>query len=298
MTGGENMSAVHPKPSFLVGLIGSGIAASRTPPMHEAAADAAGIRYIYKKIDMTELNLGVEALPDLLTAAKRMGFDGLNITHPCKQAILPLLDELSPDAQALGAVNTVVIRDGRMIGHNTDWFGFAENFRRNMQGAPLNQVVQFGAGGAGAAVAFALMKLGVQELTIIDVDPAKARGVADGLSARFVEARVKVGDDVAAAIAGANGVVNATPIGMDKYPGTPLPVALLRPDLWVAEIVYFPLETTLLRAARALGCRTVDGGGMAIFQGTEAFRLFTGIPPDPDVFFETFASLGRVTPSR
>ncbi|CCD96114.1 Shikimate dehydrogenase [Bradyrhizobium sp. ORS 375] len=286
------MSAVHFKPSFLVGLIGSGIAASRTPPMHEAAADAAGLRYIYKKIDLAELKLGVEALPDLVTAARRMGFDGLNVTHPCKQAILPLLDELSPDAEALGAVNTVVIRNGRTTGHNTDWFGFAENFRRNMQGAPLGRVVQFGAGGAGAAVAFALMKLGVQDLTIIDVDLAKARSVVDGLSARFEKGLLKVGQDVAAAVAAADGIVNATPIGMDKYPGTPLPTALLRPSLWVAEIIYFPLETALLRAARGLGCSTVGGGGMAIFQGTEAFRLFTGISPDPDVFFTTFASLG------
>ena len=286
------MLAVHPKPSFLVGLIGSGIAASRTPPMHEAAADAAGIRYLYKKIDLAELKLDVEALPELIAAAKWMGFDGLNVTHPCKQAILPLLDELSPDAEALGAVNTVVIRNGRLTGHNTDWFGFAENFRRNMQGAPLGRVVQFGAGGAGAAVAFALMNLGVQDLTIIDVDLLKAQSVVDALSSRFEKGRLKVGQDVAAAVAAADGIVNATPIGMEKYPGTPLPVALLRPGLWVAEIVYFPLETALLRAARALGCRTVDGGGMAIFQGTEAFRLFTGISPDPDVFLATFASLG------
>jgi shikimate dehydrogenase len=286
------MPTMHQKSSFLVGLIGSGIAASRTPPMHEAAADAAGIRYLYKKIDLTELKLGAEALQELLTAAKRMGFDGLNVTHPCKQAIIPLLDELSPDAEALGAVNTVVVRNGRMIGHNTDWFGFAENFRRKMQGASLGRVVQFGAGGAGAAVAFALMKLGVRELTIIDVDSAKAQNVVDGLSSRFAEGRLRVGQDVAVAVAAADGIVNATPIGMDKYPGTPLPTALLRPDLWVAEIVYFPLETALLRAARALGCRTVDGGGMAIFQGTEAFRLFTDISPDPDIFLATFVSLG------
>ena len=283
---------MHLKPSFLVGLIGSGILASRTPPMHEAAADAAGIRYIYKKIDLTELELGVEALPELLTAARRMGFDGLNVTHPCKQAIIPLLDELSPDAEALGAVNTVVIRKGRMTGHNTDWFGFAENFRRNMQGAPLGRVVQFGAGGAGAAVAFALMKLGVQDLTIVDIDLPKAQSVVAGLSSRFEKGRLKVGHDVAAAVSAADGIVNATPIGMNEYPGTPLPPALLRPDPWVAEIVYFPLETALLRAARTLGCRTIEGGGMAIFQDTEAFRLFTGISPDPDVFFATFASLG------
>src|SRR5919206_2913384 len=197
------MPGIHPKPSFLVGLIGSGIAESRTPPMHEAAADAAGIRYLYKKIDLAELKLGSEALPELLTAARRMGFDGLNVTHPCKQAILPLLDQLSPDAEALGAVNTVVIRNGRMTGHNTDWFGFAENFRRNMQGASLGSVVQFGAGGAGSAVAFALMNLGVQELTIIDLDLAKAQSVVDSLSPRFAEGRLRAGHDVAADVAAA-----------------------------------------------------------------------------------------------
>src|SRR5437660_10008330 len=185
------MPSMRPKSSFLVGLIGSGIAASRTPPMHEAAADAVGIRYLYKKIDLAELKLGVESLPELLRAATRMGFAGLNVTHPCKQAILPLLDELSPDAEALGAVNTVVIRNGRMTGHNTDWFGFAENFRRNMQGAPLGRVIQFGAGGAGAAVAFALLKLGGQELTIIDVDLAKAQGLVASLSPRFAEGRLR-----------------------------------------------------------------------------------------------------------
>src|SRR3954467_12519423 len=200
---------MHPKPSFLVGLIGSGIAASRTPPMHEAAADAAGIRYLYKKIDLTELKLGVETLPELLTAARRMGFDGLNVPHPCKQAILPLLDELSPDAEALGAVNTVVVRNGRMTGHNTDWYGFAENFRRNMQGASLGRVVQFGAGGAGSGGAYPLMKAGGQELTIIDLDLAKAQGIVDGLSPRFVEGRLRAGQDIAAAVAAADGIVNA-----------------------------------------------------------------------------------------
>jgi shikimate dehydrogenase len=288
----EEPSAMQLKPVFLIGLIGSGIMASRTPPMHEAAADAAGIRYIYKKIDLTELKVGAEALPDLLTAARRMGFDGLNITHPCKQAVLPLLDELSADADALGAVNTVVISHGQMIGHNTDWFGFAENFRRSMQGAPLGRVVQLGAGGAGSAVAFALMKLGVQRLTIIDVDPNRAQSVVSSLSGRFADRRVQVGQDVAVAMADADGLVNTTPIGMAKYPGTPVSATLLRPDLWVAEIIYFPLETELLREARALGCRTLDGRGMAVFQATEAFRLFTGISPDPDLFFATFASLG------
>ena len=280
-----------PKP-VLIGLIGTGIQASRSPALHMQEGAAQGVSYIYKLIDLTELRLGAEALPDLLTAAERLGFDGLNITHPCKQAVIPYLTELSPDAQALGAVNTVVLRDGKRIGHNTDWFGFAEGFRRGMPDARLDRVVQFGAGGAGAAVAHAALTLGVARLTIIDVDPARAASVADGLSQRFGAGRAIVGTDRDAAVAAADGIINATPLGMEAHPGMALPASLLRPDLWVAEVVYFPLETELLRSARALGCRTVDGGGMAVFQAVEAFRLFSGVTPDAERMRQHFASMG------
>jgi shikimate dehydrogenase len=280
------------KPSFLVGLIGSGIQASRTPAMHEREGDEQGVRYTYKTIDLDQLGLDPTALPDLLLAAQRMGFAGLNITHPCKQAIIPLLDELSPDAQALGAVNTVVLRDGKRRGENTDWFGFAEAFRRTMAGAALDRVVQLGAGGAGAAVAHALLTLGVHQLTIHDVDPTRAAALTKRLCSRTGPGRALVCSDLPAAVAAADGLVNCTPIGMVAHPGLPLPAALLHPALWVAEIVYFPLETDLLRTANGLGCRTRDGGGMAVFQAVEAFRLFTGIVPDPERMLRHFASMG------
>jgi len=280
-----------PKP-ILIGLIGTGIQASRSPALHMQEGAAQGLSYIYKLIDLTELHLGVEALPELLTSAERLGFDGLNITHPCKQAIIPYLHELSPDARALGAVNTVVLRDGKRIGHNTDWFGFAEGFRRGMPDAAMDRVAQFGAGGAGAAVAHAALTLGVRQLTLIDVDPARAASVAAGLCERFGAGRAVVGSERDAAVAAADGIINATPLGMDAHPGMALPAALLRPDLWVAEVVYFPLETELLRTARALGCRTVDGGGMAVFQAVEAFRLFSGVTPDAERMRRHFASMG------
>ncbi|SEE73222.1 shikimate dehydrogenase [Rhizobiales bacterium GAS188] len=279
------------KPSFLVGLIGSGIQASRTPALHEREGDEQGVRYTYKIIDLDQLGLGVEALPELLLSAQRLGFAGLNITHPCKQAVIPLLDELSPDARALGAVNTVVLRDGRRRGENTDWWGFAEAFRRNMAGAALANVVQLGAGGAGAAVAHALLTLGVQQLAIHDVDARRAAVLAESLGTRFGSERAIACTDLAATLSAADGLVHCTPVGMAAHPGLPLPASLLRPALWVAEIVYFPLETELLRTARALGCRTLDGGGMAVFQAAEAFRLFTGIPPDPERMLRHFASM-------
>ncbi len=278
-------------PAVLCGLIGTGIGASRTPALHEREGAAQGLRSIYRLIDLSVLGLGMEALPELVANAQRLGFAGLNITHPCKQAVLPLLDELSPDAKALGAVNTVVFRDGRRIGHNTDWWGWAEGFRRGLPGVRLGQVVQLGAGGAGAAVAHAALTLGADRLVIFDVDATKAETLAADLVARFGAGRAVAGSDLAAAMAAADGLINCTPIGMAKYPGTPLPVALLRPALWVSEIIYFPLETELLRAARALGCRTVDGGGMAVFQAVEAFRLFTGITPDAERMLRHFSSM-------
>ena len=290
---GNPRTAAQTQPTFLVGLIGAGIQASLTPAMHEREGAAQGLRYVYRLIDLTTLGLGAEVLGELITAAQRMGFAGLNITHPCKQSVIPLLDDLSDDARALGAVNTVVFKDGKRVGQNTDWFGFAENFRRGLPDAPRDHVVQLGAGGAGSAVAHAALTCGVKKLTIVDTAIERAKAVAEGRAARFGPDRISVADpaEIGAALATADGLINTTPIGMTKYPGLPLSAALLRPDLWVAEIIYFPIETELLRTARALGCRTLDGGGMAVFQAVEAFRLFTGIEPDAERMLQHFAGL-------
>ena len=279
-------------PSLLLGLIGSGIQASRTPALHEREGAEQGLRVIYKLIDLDKLHLQADALPDLLQAAERMGFAGLNITHPCKQRIIPLLDELSPDASALGAVNTVVLKDGRRIGHNTDWWGFAENFRRGLPDVKRDRVVQLGAGGAGAAVAHAALTLGTGHLVIFDVEPDRARRLAADLATRFGAGRVEAGENLTTALATADGLVHCTPTGMANHPGLPLPFELLRPALWIAEIVYFPLETDLLRMGRALGCRTLNGGGMAVFQAVEAFRLFTGVAPDAERMLRHFSTMG------
>ncbi|PVE23742.1 shikimate dehydrogenase [Microvirga sp. KLBC 81] len=267
-------------PSVLVGLVGAGIQASRTPRLHEREGAEQGLRYVYKLIDLEVLGLDESALPEVLAAAQRFGFAGLNITHPCKQAVIPLLDGLSPDAAALGAVNTVVLKDGRRVGHNTDWWGFAESFRRELPDVRRDRVVQFGAGGAGAAVAHALLTLGVGEITLIDTHEERARTLAAALSERFGAGCASATSGFAEAMAKADGMVNTTPLGMAKYPGMAVPVELLRSDLWVADIVYFPLETELLRQARARGCRTMSGGGMAVFQAVGAFRLFTDREPD------------------
>jgi shikimate dehydrogenase len=281
------------QPSFLIGLIGAGIQDSRTPAMHEKEAAELGLRYTYKLIDLDQLNLGAEALPELLLAAERMGFNGLNATHPCKQSALAHLSEFSGEARAIGAVNTIVLRDGRRIGSNTDASGFAESFRRGLPGATLDRVVLLGAGGAGAAVAHALFRLGAERLVIFDLEMQRAECLAAKLCANFGIGRACAGAGLEAAMAAADGLVHATPTGMASHPGLPLPEHLLRARNWVAEVVYFPLETELLRAARRRGCRTLDGGGMAVFQAAEAFRLFTGIQPDADRMRRHFISMGE-----
>ncbi|OWV89158.1 shikimate dehydrogenase [Rhizobium sp. R635] len=262
------------------GLIGSGIQASLTPAMHMEEGAAQGLDYDYELIDLVKLNASPADLPRLVADAEARGLAGLNITHPCKQLVIALLDELSPEARALGAVNTVVLKDNRRFGHNTDWWGFAESFRRGLPQADLSSAVQLGAGGAGVATAYAILTLGLKRLTVFDREHGRAADLAETMSALFPDASIAAGSDLAAAMNDASGLIHATPTGMAKYPGTPLPPELLERRHWVAEIVYFPLETELLRQARQRGCRTLDGGGMAVFQAVGAFRLITGREPD------------------
>lgn len=277
----DTMRLTTEKPALLLGLIGEGIRESLSPTLYEDEAAHHGILCLYQRIDLDALRLTPAALPELLTSAERLGFTGLNITHPCKQAVIGHLDELSDEARAIGAVNTVVLRDGRRIGHNTDHYGFTRNMQRHMAGRALGRVVQLGAGGAGAAVADAVLRLGASSLTLFDLSTERARDLVRALRARFPDVAIETGGDLAEAMRQADGLVNATPIGMASHPGTPLPPELLEPRHWFAEIIYFPLETELLRIARAKGCHTIDGIGMVVHQAARAFELYTGgIPAD------------------
>lgn len=280
-----------PNRKVLLGLIGSGIQRSLTPAMQEQEAAHHGMRLHYQLIDLDRSGGSAEDLPLLLKAARMMGYAGLNITYPCKQAVIPHLDELSDEARAMGAVNTVVIRDGRLIGHNTDGSGWARGFTRALPDADLRCAVLLGAGGAGAAIAHAALRLGVQALRILDVDPARAQALAAELNRLHEGERACGWTDVAAALDGATGLIHATPTGMDKLPGLPLPAELVRADLWVSEVVYFPLETALLKLARERGCRISDGGGMAVGQAVGAFELFTGVTPDAGRIEQHFRTL-------
>ena len=270
--------------SYLVGLVGDGVLPSLTPPMHEREGDVQGLRYLYRPIDLREIGLPAESVGDLLRSARTLGFNGLNVTHPCKQLVLEHLDEVAPDARRLGAVNTVVIQDGRFVGHNTDFSGFATALATGLPGAKLDRVVQLGAGGAGSAVAYALLSAGVRTLDLVDVDPERAAARAAELSGLFPDSTItaRTTAELPQLMQPADGLVHCTPVGMAAHPGVPLDLDLLESRHWVADIVYRPIETELVRGARAKGCEVLDGGRMAVGQAADAFRIFTGLEADPD----------------
>jgi len=298
-----------PRRSILVGLLGQGVKPSLSPEIHEREAVRQGIRYVYKIVDLAEHQVAPEHLRSLLDFAVELGFDGLNITHPIKQAMVGLMDRVSPEVEEIGALNTVLIADGIAVGHNTDVTGFGRAFREGLPGASLDEVVLLGAGGAGTAVAHALANLGAKRLLIFDPDGARAEALADATEKLSASLRSrKLGPtDVADALAGASGLVNATPVGMAAHPGLPVPAQLLRPGLWISDIVYRPLLTPLLSTASELGCRTLTGAGMAVHQAADTFELITGRPADREAMFRDFDEMvaaeaderaRRTTPAR
>ncbi len=286
------MSDVLIAPRVLrVGLIGSGIGGSLSPAMHMQEGARLGLDYTYDIIDLQTLGCTVSDLPKLIDNAEKNGFAGLNITHPCKQAAVALVDELSADAAVLRSINTIVFRNGRRFGHNTDWWGFAESFRRGLPGASLERVVQLGAGGAGVAVAHAIAGMGAKSIEIYDLDPARVGALISQIQSAHPHCVFVAGKDLPGALKEATGLVHATPTGMLGHPGLPLDETLIDARFWVADIVYFPLETELVNAARSKGCRVLDGGGMAVFQAVGAFELFTGSRADSSRMIAHFKSL-------
>lgn len=267
--------------AYLAGLIGTGVTPSLTPALHMAEGLAHGLNYVYRPIDLTVLKLGPEDLRRVLDWTEMLGFDAVNVTHPCKRDVIQFLDDVDPLAAALGAVNTVRFTEHGRIGYNTDTTGFEQAFRLGLPGAATNRVVMLGAGGAGSAVGDALLRIGVERLVIVDLDRDRADEVAESLGTRH-SASVRGADvqELEQLLADSDGIVQCTPTGMRQHPGTPFDVDFLHAAHWVADIVYRPLETELIRAARARRCRTMHGGLMAVSQAADAFQLVTGLDPD------------------
>jgi shikimate dehydrogenase len=272
-------------------LIGANIMGSLSPALFADAFVAAGIDGFYHLMDVDRLR--GRRLVQMLDALKVAGFAGTNITYPFKQDIIPLLDAVDPEAAQTGAVNTVAIApDGRTTGYNFDRRGWRRSFeetfgRDSAQGAT---VVLVGAGGAGRAVAFALMDLGVGVLILHDQDSVRAKALMADIVKHYGASRCRITSDLERDIGAAAGVVNATQVGMRGFPGNPVPVAALKATHWAADVIYTPIQTAFLETAAARGARTLNGGGMCVHQAVEAFRLFTGIEPDVARLHRTFAS--------
>lgn len=257
---------------FLVGLLGGGIGSSWGPALQEAEAQAQGLALTYRLVDSQVHRYGEHDLAAALGWAVRFGFDGLNVTHPFKLAVVPLLDDLTPEARLLGAVNTLTIHDGRTLGHNTDWLGFDGALRATLPTVVGQPVAVIGAGGAGLAIAYALLRAG-SSVHVFDIDPARSTALVE----RLADAGdVRVAPTLDVALRGVAGVVNATPIGMTDHPGQPIPPHWLTPERWFGDAVYFPPETALVQAARVAGCQVLPGHIMAVHQHAAAFALFTG----------------------
>ena len=271
------------------GLIGRAIKASRSPWLHEQEARAQGLALSYELFDFTERGLDDAELGPLLHRLAQEGFLGVNVTFPFKQAVIPLLDELAECARAVGAVNTVAMREGRLIGYNTDKTGFQESLAEGLPAVSLDRVLQLGAGGAGSAVGNALLSLGVRHLQITDVDASRAEVLVRRLAAEYGADRVTACAFADLDTSAVDGIVNTTPMGMAAHPGSAIAPELIASRHWVADIVYFPLETEFLRIARSKGCQSLDGSGMVVGQAARAFEIFTGTKADKQRMGRSFA---------
>jgi quinate/shikimate dehydrogenase (NAD+) len=277
------------KRRMLVGLIGANIQGSMSPALFADAFAAAGVDGYYHLLDADRL--ADRRLPQLLGAVRTAGFAGVNVTYPFKQDIIALLDAVDSEAAQVGAVNTVSIApDGRTTGYNFDRRGWRNSFLEVLgpESATGKTVVQVGAGGAGRAVAFALMDLGVAELILHDLDRARADALKDQLASQYGASRCRLAGSLEQDSAGADGMVNATQVGMRGFPGCPVPVAAIKARHWAADVIYTPMQTAFLSAAIAKGARVLNGGGMCVHQAVAAFQCLTGVTPDVARLHRTF----------
>lgn len=272
---------------YRVALLGNGIKPSLSPALHMAEARHLGLDYEYRIVDLIDhpdVDLGAE-----LARLEDAGFDAANVTHPFKQSVLEHVERLSPTVRRVGSANLVLFGDHRTA-HNTDCTGFRaalEDFLGDR--GTGGTVLQIGAGGAGLATASALIDMGFGRIVVHDVVPAAVEAMIDRFArtTRLLSADGAL-DDLLPRV---DGVVHVTPVGMAEHPGVAFDVDRLGPGAWVAEVVYRPLETELVRRARARGLATLDGGGMAVGQAVESLRLITGLEPDVDRMHAHFSRL-------
>lgn len=266
--------------NFALGLIGDHIGSSKAPLLHRLASRLSGISVRYDLLIPSVEGLDFERLLD---RCAQEGYRGVNVTHPYKEAAASLVTIDDPLVCALGAVNTVVFEIGGPKGYNTDYSGFGMAYRHVFHGQPAGNTCIVGTGGAGRAVAFALLRLGVGRIRLFDTQHDRAVTVAEALHAYAPHAWVEVADTVEAAVRGMDGVVNCSPIGMDGHGGTPVPAELLQGATWVFDAVYTPMSTQFLQDVKSAGLEFMSGYELFLYQGVAAFEIFCGRPVDEQV---------------
>jgi shikimate dehydrogenase len=272
-----------------IGLIGKPLAHSISPVFQQAALDHLRIDARYELWETER-----EALAERVTGMRGADCLGANITVPYKELVIPLLDEVDPLANRIGAVNTIVNRDGRLCGYNTDMTGFAHALREEGGFDPSGaHVVLLGAGGAGRAVTMALVQGKAASITITDILPERAQTLAEDLGGQgetILRNMPATKDKLAAAVMKkCQLLVNCTPIGMrhsKQEHDLPIPSEFIPAGALVFDIIYNPLETRLLAEAKTRGARTLGGLSMLVYQGAASFELWTGVQAPVDVMGE------------
>jgi len=271
------MTAATEVETVRLGLIGDNIARSQSPRLHELAGRLVGIPVSYERLIPKDLGQDFEAV---FAGARLAGFRGLNVTYPYKERVVGLVRVPDPQVAALGAVNTVLFTPQGPEGYNTDWSGFIAGYPHAFGDRAPGPVCMVGAGGVGKAVAFGLLALGLDDLTIVERDLPKAEALAEALRVTAPGLKVRVTGNVAEGTAGAAGLINCTPVGMVGYDGTPVLRALMRGAAWAFDAVYTPVETEFLTDAAAEGLRVMSGWELYFYQGQHAFEIFHGRPID------------------
>jgi len=264
----------------IYGIIGDPVEHSLSPLMHNAAFRSLNLNCAY-----LAFRVRPEALGEAVRGMKALGVEGFNVTIPHKVEVMRHLDEVDSTAKAIGAVNTVKRSEERLLGYNTDGEGALAALEEAGVDLKGKRVILLGAGGAARAVGFALASK-VKELVILNRTATKGSELAEWLT-EHSKLNVKSGRlnraELEKALSGADLLVNTTSIGMYPQLGSPVDDDLLRPGLVIFDLVYNPLETQLLRAARLRGIKTVDGVGMLVHQGARAFEIWLGQKPPYDV---------------
>jgi len=262
-----------------IGLIGHPVEHSLSPKLHNSLYEYYGLDYVYLAFDVN-----TEDLKRVVDAFKVLGFRGFNVTIPHKQSILPYLDEIDPEAEAIGAVNTVKIEDGRLLGYNTDGSGFVDSLKQKGCDPAGKKAALLGAGGSARSISFYLVKEGLDLLLLVNRSRDRAQKLAEDLNRHFGKVPVEVIDFKQLAGREVDIIINTTPVGMwPKVDASPLEGFVFSSGSWVVDIIYNPLETKLLADARRAGCQTSNGMDMLIGQAIRAVEIWTGLRPSFEI---------------